>query len=82
MSDPAPTPRPVYVGSWKRRRRLIYLTLLYCAGHVSYLTVWASDTALHQQLAIALMGLAGTTLGFYVGGAVWDDHSIRKAGCE
>lgn len=70
----------VYRGSWKIRRRIIYGTLLYCAGVVLYLVVWGSDTALHQQIALALVGLAGAVIGSYVFGAVWDDHSIRRFG--
>lgn len=70
---------PVYRGSWKLRRRVVFCTLAFCAAEITYLTAWASDTALHQQIAIALIGLAGGTIGSYVFGAVWDDHSIRRA---
>ena len=74
MTD-APT-----LDGWKKRRRIIHATLVFCAVHVSWLTFGAADTVLHQQLAYALVGLAVTTIGFYVGGAVWDDHNARKFG--
>lgn len=69
-----------YMGSWKLRRRVIFGTLAYCALHVSYLTFWAGDTVLRQQIAIALTGLAAATVGSYVFGAVYDDRNIRRDG--
>ena len=82
MSDDIPhqISPPVYKGSWKNRRVVVFCTLAYCAVVVLYLAIHGSDTALHQQIAIALVGLAGGTIGSYVFGAVWDDHSIRKFG--
>lgn len=79
MNDaPQPSPEGIYKGSWTNRRRVVFLTLLYCAGMVLYLAVFGSDTAIHQQISIALIGLAAAVIGSYVFGAVWDDHSIRR----
>lgn len=79
MSDDTPAPQGIYKGSWRNRRIVVFLTLFYCGGMVFYLAVFGSDTALHQQIAIALVGLAAAVIGSYVFGAVWDDHSIRRA---
>ena len=80
MGDDAPsTVTAPYMGSWHQRRRVIYGTLVFCGVNVGYLTAWGSDTALHQQIAIALIGLAASVIASFVFGAVWDDHSIRKA---
>ena len=73
-----PAASSVYVGSWKFRRRVIFGTLSFCGANVAYLTVAGTDTVLHQQIALALTGLAATVIGSYVFGAVWDDHSIRR----
>jgi hypothetical protein len=77
MSDTPSTAKP---GDWRRRRRVIYWTLIYCGAQIAYLNVFGSDTALHQQLGIALIALAGSVTGSCVFGAVWDDHNARKAG--
>jgi hypothetical protein len=76
---PAVSQSGVYLGSWRNRRRVIFLALGYCAVSDAYLIVLGTDTALHQQMAIAHVMLAGAVIGSYVFGAVWDDHSIRHA---
>lgn len=73
-------PKQAYVGPWKHRRRIIYATLIYCGGMVAYLSIFAEPSTLREQVVIALIGLAFTTIGTYVGGAVWDDISIRRNG--
>jgi hypothetical protein len=65
--------------NWDKRRRVIYLTLIFCAGNVQYLIVWGSDTALHQQIALALIALAVSVIGSYCFAAVWDDNNKRGA---
>jgi hypothetical protein len=65
--------------NWDKRRRVIYLSLLFCAGNVQYLIVWGSDTALHQQVALALIALAVSVIGSYCFAAVWDDNNKRDA---
>lgn len=78
--DPQPlAPPATYLGSWRKRRRVIYFALEFCGADLAYLSIFASDTALHQQIAIALVGAAVAIIGSYVFGAVFDDHSIRKA---
>lgn len=64
---------------WWRRRIAITGVLLFCAATVGYLTICGNDTALHRDIANGLILLAGSTLGSYVFGAVWDDSSKRKA---
>lgn len=65
-------------GTWKNRRRVIFSTLLYCAGMVGYLAIRGEDTSLNGDIASGLIILAGTVIGSYVFGAVWDDY--RKIG--
>lgn len=76
MTDPAVSPP----GSWRFRRRIIHATLIYCAVVVPALVVWRPDSPLVSQVVLALVGLAGATIGSYVFGAVWDDHNARRAG--
>lgn len=65
-------PRP----SWRIRRRIILATLMFCAAEVLYLTVWGRDTGLHETLANGALILAGSVIGAYVFGAVWDDANV------
>lgn len=73
--DDAPLPRP----SWHIRRRIILATLLFCAGEVIYLTGWGRDTAVHETLANGVLILAGSVIGAYVFGAVWDDANVMSS---
>ncbi len=62
--------------SWKIRRRIIVATLLFCAGEIVYLTVWGQDTDLAATIANGVLILAGSTIGSYVFGAVFDDRNV------
>lgn len=65
---------------WKRRRRVIFATLAFCAAEVAYLTIWGTDTGLNNTIVTSLILLAGSVIGSYVFGAVWDDANARKYG--
>lgn len=62
--------------SWKIRRRIIVATLLFCAGEIVYLTIWGQDTDLAATIANGVLILAGSVIGSYVFGAVWDDRNV------
>ncbi len=59
--------------SWKTRRRIIYTTLVFCAGCVVYLVFAGQDTQLHLTIANGVILLAGSVIGSYIFGATWDD---------
>ena len=65
-------------GTWRVRRRIIHLTLLFCAGQVAFLTFWGQDTRLAETLAWGAYALAGSVIGAYVFGAAWEDISGRR----
>lgn len=62
--------------SWRIRRRIIIATLLFCAGEIVYLTLLGKDTSLEETIANGVLILAGSTVGSYVFGAVWDDRNV------
>lgn len=62
--------------SWRMRRRIIVATLIFCAGEVIYLTGWGDDTDLASTIANGVLILAGSVIGSYVFGAVWDDRNV------
>jgi hypothetical protein len=65
--------------SWRIRRRIIFATLFFCAGEIIYLTAWGKDTGLSSTLANGAWILAGSVIGAYVFGAVWDDGNVLSA---
>ncbi|TCU34178.1 hypothetical protein [Rhizobium azibense] len=68
---------------WRRRRLLIYLTLLFCGIAATAIIIAAlqgMSTALLITLVGAIFGLAGATLGSYIFGAQWDTNNARNAG--
>ena len=58
---------------WLIRRRIVNLTLLFCAVCVVWLIDRGQDTDLHKAIANGLILLAGSVIGSYVFGATWDD---------
>lgn len=64
---------------WKLRRRIINLTLLFCAGIVIWLVIDGRDTNLAAATVNAAFLLAGMVIGSYVFGAAWDDRNVMKA---
>lgn len=65
--------------SWKIRRRIVIATLLFCAGEILYLTAWAESTQLAETIASGVLILAGSVIGSYVFGAVWDDRNVMQS---
>lgn len=63
---------------WKYRRRIVILTLLFCAMGIAWLTFRGADTRLNETLALGYFGLAGAVIGAYVFGAVWHDTSLMS----
>lgn len=69
----------LFEGNWKIRRRVLFLTLAYIAGSVTYIIWQGTDTALYQQIAISMIAAGTAIIGSYVFGAVWDDSNKRAA---
>lgn len=65
----------VFRPTWRIRRRIVIATLLFCAAETVYLTGWATDTELARTIANGIIILAGSVIGGYVFGAVWDDKN-------
>lgn len=63
---------------WKRRRRIIHLTLLFCAVLVSVIAAVGADSQLNMTIVNAAFALATLVISSYVLGATWDDLNARK----
>lgn len=76
--DTGGVPEPPVLDSWKRRRNVIYMTLVFCASAVIYLLVMGEDTRLNETIANGLILLASSTILYYVAGSVVDDYKRRR----
>lgn len=65
---------------WKRRRRIIHLTLIFCAVLISVIAAFGGDTELNKTIVNAAFALATLVISSYVLGATWDDLNARKFG--
>jgi hypothetical protein len=70
--------------TWRVRRRIIYSTLLFCAGCIIYVMVMDAlghlkDSQLAGSIINSAFLLAGGVIGSYVFGAVWDDKTSLPA---
>ncbi|RUV98330.1 hypothetical protein EOA88_00385 [Mesorhizobium sp. M5C.F.Ca.IN.020.14.1.1] len=74
--------RNVHKPTWRIRRRMVVLVLLWSSGMVTYLAVWGQADSLRESIATALILLMGSTLGSYVFGAVWDDKNVMQSGVD
>ena len=64
---------------WSFRRRVVIATLFFCAGVVVKVTVWGHQSeGIGEALVTMAFGLAGTVIGSYIFGAVWNDKGKRE----
>lgn len=64
--------------SWAMRRRLINITLLFCAFCVLWIMIRGDARSVNEMIVMCSFGLAASTLGAYVFGAVWDDRNVMR----
>jgi hypothetical protein len=62
--------------SWRIRRRIIHLTLLFCAFCISWVLIVQDDRSVLEIVVMSAFALAATVIGSYIFGAVWDDNNF------
>ena len=62
---------------WKIRRRIIYSTLIFCMLTVGFSLFQGEDKKIYETAITMSFILAGSTVGSYVFGAVWDDKGKK-----
>ncbi|AXH70930.1 hypothetical protein [Vibrio phage BONAISHI] len=73
--DEAVRPRPTY-NNWMYRKRVMYLTLIYCVTVCIYLLLFAEgESSLHVAIANNLILLAATSVGTFVFGHIADGET-------
>jgi hypothetical protein len=63
---------------WSRRRRVLYLGLIFCAGWISWVLYKGTDTILFQNALYVLGGGGVALIGQYVFGAAYDDKNYMS----
>lgn len=63
---------------WKVRRRIVNLTLLFCAACVLWIMVRGDDRGVNEVIVVSAFGLAFSVIGSYIFGAVWDDKNVME----
>lgn len=76
--EAVPDENPVrHSPGWSVRRRIIFTTLIFCMVTVVYILAFGLDSRVAETAVISSYALAGSTIGAYVFGAVWDDSTRR-----
>ncbi len=65
--------------SWKIRRRIVIATLIFCAFCVLWIMIRGDERSVLEVIVMCAFGLAGSTIGAYVFGSVWDDRNVMRA---
>ena len=73
MPDPDQPNKP----SWKMRRRVFGITMVFSALIVFYVMFRWEDTRLAETLAVAAFALWGSVVAFYSGFATWEDIKLH-----
>lgn len=60
---------------WKIRRRVVAITLAFCAAVVAYCVYVNTGSRTEETAVLSSFGLAGAVIGSYIFGAVWEDTS-------
>ena len=64
--------------SWKIRRRIVNVTLLFCASTIVWILWNADQGELYKLVVMCCFGLAAGVIGSYVFGAAWDDKNYMN----
>lgn len=65
--------------SWKLRRRIIHLVLLFCTFCVLWILVRDQQGSVSEMIVISSFGLSGSVIASYIFGAVWDDKNYIES---
>lgn len=66
------------LGTWRSRRKAIFLTMAFCIVAVGFILVEGEDSVLNVRLATGLLYLHAGLLNAYVFGAVIDDNTLKN----
>ena len=68
------------LGSWKIRRRVMFITIGFCMFIIAYCLYKNLDTKVAESAVTMGFFTLSTVIGSYVFGAVWDDNNQKRNG--
>ena len=71
---------PEFRPKWENRKRVIFLSLIFCAFCILYVMLTGEDTKLNETIVTMSFIAAISIIGSYVFGAAWDDKNVMKGG--
>lgn len=81
--EPVVAAKAIPQTEWKRRRRVVFGSLIFCAVAVSacyvYSVVTGKTVAVQEAIVTMSYMLAGSTVAAYCGFATWDDKARNDA---
>ena len=72
-------PADPFKNDWRRRRRMVFWVLLYCAAMLAFCAAEGGDSRVRETIAYACAGLAAIVVLGYLGFPVWDDKNSLAA---
>lgn len=63
-------------GSWRIRRRFMFVIMAFCMGTICYCLWMGNDTEVAQTAVSMAFLIIGTTVASYVFGAAWQDINM------
>ena len=69
-------------GSWVVRRRMVFGLIAFCMACILWVMLTNMKGRVAETIVLGSFGLLGSTAGFYIAGAVWQDTSTIKVDHE
>ena len=63
--------------NWPKRRRWMFLSILWLMANAEYIIFFGKDTVLNQNALVTMLGAIVAIITGYVFGVTWDDTSKR-----
>ena len=63
---------------WYTRKRTIFATLIFCGMCILYILIGGKDLEIYETIALGCFGLAGSSIGMFVGGQTWQSVNESK----
>jgi hypothetical protein len=72
------TPKQKRENQWKDRKRTVITTLVFCGLCIGYIMFQGKDLQVYQSIVYGCFGLAGSVIGFFIGGQTYHDINSEK----
>lgn len=67
------------IGSWKNRRRFMWIISIFCMYCIDYVMRFGADSRVNDTIIMAAFFCLASIVGAYVFGAAWQDINFKQA---